>query len=1135
MDDITTLLDNAVSIIDTISIQLIDHQDDLTTYYTSFESRNDTFFINQDRIANFSTAVSCNNSAITTFIATFNETSDRLNILIQNYEINLLNFTLLLSEYNSLVNQTEIFLTTNCSAIFELVMLYEDVEMEYEANLVVYNATVAACEDCADDIADSTARFITLQTFESNLLNDSSIVFNNVVTLLNTSGTLYADANATYADAITVTNNMQTLITNYIALNTTLTAMKENATTLETLASQLNNNYTNLLNAAEALNSTSQETLILINNLIANCTAANGTQVQNLLDSMNSFIQNITALINSTNNALQVLNIVRNNVTGLENRMTVVENSLIASETIYNASLDRFLILNATYYLYLSEYTDQSARSTILNGLYNTYLARYTSLLTIITNFNAILSDIEATQTSIAADLVTNESRLLALEPDLCPNVTGAIVRRTNGFTVPLEIKKNMTAGTPVIPVSLEGKFPFATEARGVSFEYATHIATYANHSNTDLYGISEYIGIDASDSIYVSTGFTGSVTATWGPLNRTLSYNPPAKCLITPNHGSHSFMIQKLNQNMETVWAAHVGGTVAYAGSAVVKYCERTDTVWTAFHFGPVKECSDKLSTETIELYDVGATVPSFSHTYPTKSNASDASEQSLGLAQLSRSGRWLHFEVIRYRNYVHSDTFTHIGIELKAMDLNTHGELAFQALFESASVDGVWQFGDNFNYTTVGGSYGHRYHTVAYNTVTKTFQWVRPIADYLSTVRDTLSSADIKVDHNGDLYEIFFIRQSTGAIGASRNITLLDGSIFTFTIVAATGSIRFASLHSRSRFSDGTYIWGKALEGISNTDVRLTTPVVGINNQYSFVAITAEVFSGPHSIVYGGLNITIADPAAPEFSTQQMVLMQFSKLSAGSIIDGLNGINFERWRLAVNAEPDREVRESFGFVRDRKDRLLLFTQSDQNGRVFLTDNAGFEVIHDGQSDEAELYIRFGQNIRDIDYISSISGAGGVFVLRGPTIINSHGHIITLSVGSSIEFKGERYVEALTGTALEMERIVGMPALPAGFIPISILVFQQVDSYPMGIIAETAANNSIVDVYMRGNAGPFVPSIFDVDDRGSIFRAAPFRPETTKISSGIKFAQYSQIGLQTVNDTFLVDIHSTPVVGSDE
>jgi hypothetical protein len=130
---------------------------------------------------------------------------------------------------------------------------------------------------------------------------------------------------------------------------------------------------------------------------------------------------------------------------------------------------------------------------------------------------------------------------------------------------------------------------------------------------------------------------------------------------------------------------------------------------------------------------------------------------------------------------------------------------------------------------------------------------------------------------------------------------------------------------------------------------------------------------------------------------------------------------------------------------------------------------------------------------------------------------------------------EGRGPFESATGTAaLQLQGL--SHTLESSVVPgantYSLTTFSQEDYWPIGVLASDVLEGQTADVFMRGSA-VFATGLFGADDVGGVYHVDTVGGNTI---ARTRVGDRAQVGMKTdAVDEFLVDIHTTPLIGSDQ
>ena len=1142
--DIQTMVEIVITqiteLINTQYVELIDHSEDYETFLLSFEARNETFFTNQAIIDAFN--LTCGNAVLVDeYIVAYNATADRIQLQISLYNTNVITYTATLDRYNNISTTITGLLSGNCSALVNMQTELTTVTMYYNGTLFSYDALNDSCTDCAASLAAETTRFNNLVIVENTLTNNSATLLTESNVLYNDSVVLRDQINSTLSESQVITNALIQQRTDYVALNDTLTSMKANATLLHGLATQLSADQVTLLNNLITLDTIIVDTQILIGPLINNCSAVNETNVQAAIDLVDQYIANVTALYNEfllTQTDLTTLLTV--DIAALETRMTVVENNLTQALSAYNDAYARFLALNATYTSLLAQYQVQLGRYNTLVAELSSQQLRVTTANNTITTLFGDLALVTTQQTINSGNLTSQEAQISALEPDLgCSTLVGGGGVPTAGLGIfSLPARQDMTRGTPVV-VASDGR---VAPARGLLYTETSEVYSVEINATTSGAVVGKNVAIDQADFLYHGYTTLASSVVRWGPLNTSFTGSLSNTC--RDRGGSRIGYVLKTSPSKDVLWAAHVSGSVNFVQVFGVEYDTATDSAWVSLEFSKLGAvCAVENTTQTVEFFDPGATVPSLSYSFDT--SVSTTGRFGWIIAQIARNGHWRHMEVIR-QNDLNDQMGLGTSRQFLRMSVNKNGRLAMMlGLQNYVAGGGVWQFGDNYN-SSVSAFMTNRkqVHIAYYDTVARAFLWDRNWVNEFTPQTVATAKGDIWVDDDNSVYYVV----GTGKSSTLNDVTfpMVDGSTVTARGVHfnITVSRKLYVVAARMRALDGLYHW---VHEVTSNDANGVPDIVASDPDDELLAAykiatmgrvvvvampvsNTALFSNPgqRTFVFAGFTVTGGD-GTDSNPPSEYVLFEGDKTTG-------------EFTTVLRPETGRFIAGGPFYV-DRRDRLYVMTYRsvprNNNPGVLVPMQVGSETFYGaGGVSPLDLFVgryiilRFDGSLNNVGFFQElVRKATETPGFDNRILVDSHDNVHIFRKDTAY-LTGYDTVKISDGSHLSMR--YGQIDPPGTDILVYVISFTQADASPLGVLTADVVANGNATFVMRGEMA--LSGFFTApDDYGGHYKIRT--PGGTTIVRTGGPPEASVIGFKTATTAtqFLVDIHTMPAVGSNQ
>jgi predicted nucleic acid-binding Zn-ribbon protein len=1071
-----TLLDQITTFIEGFAATVEGYDNRYDVYYADYLTRNTTFWDNEDRIATLNVTCSGNNTQVASFITQYNATEARLDLLIIAHGVNVFNYTTLLNRYNNASATINTLLGFNCSGLMDLDMTLRALQMDYNATVITLAGAEAECDDCAAALLNATARFETLLVYETTLNDSFTTLQSETIELGANTTALYTLANATFAQAVNLTSDLVALESDYQTLNASAAALQTNITGLRDLALLLNDSYTQLESETTVLQSELDAATLVVQATIANCTQTNATLIQNLLLDFQTLESNVTTTRTLVLGTLANTTLL-DDLSALEQRITDVEAAIVVLNQRYVDALANYTTLNGTLAALQLEY------DAILTS-YGLLQTQYTTLLSQLTVLQSDFNTLNSTYTSVVADLDANalvitdhESRIAALEPDFGCNVTSTTPAPTPGFRFRAVAHEDMARGTAVSLTLAQGgsarNEQRVAPARGIKFQDSITVASLVSPTSTPRFAQLANTVVDNADFIY--TLFSARDQAV-------------EVANVTGARGG----VVKLSPSKEGVWIAWgqvvAGATTSTLFFSDMSYNVQTDTLW----------------LRTVPLFDFDSFELFDATDYTAPSISSNLVNCQFMLLELSRNGKWLHAEIVIHDTPVFQlESLITVSSEGVLCSSFVVGDLNQPLLFDNGATVAVGGLG--------GADSGIYTGCFCYDTVTRTLIAAQP---FVPTAAQENGFYTVALDHmptvvfdSGGILLVGFQYFVDDPI----TITLKDGSTKTTPPDAATAGGHY--FLARIDPASCLLIWA---EQIFSRDSPPVSPFALFALQAQGMLMIETLISNMAPLSYGTLaNVLVTLPN----NQDQVYFIAFSK-NDGALLDFKS---FNTDNTVLNTDIVGKY-----YYDERTDALHIALRLsipagtlEYGGESFSVDTA-FDGI---------IFYRFDGGIDRLGYLTfvGIPNEGETDTLLG-LAVNSHG---TIYMFTGTEGRGP--FESATGTAaLQLQGL--SHTLESSVVPgantYSLTTFSQEDYWPIGVLASDVLEGQTADVFMRGSA-VFATGLFGADDVGGVYHVDTVGGNTI---ARTRVGDRAQVGMKTdAVDEFLVDIHTTPLIGSDQ
>lgn len=1080
-----TLLQQITTFIEGFGTKVDGYETRFEMYYMDYVTRNSTFWSNEDRINTFN--VTCNGTQVASVITLFNATESRLQLLIDAHQVNMFNYTTQLARYDNISTLVGTQLAANCSGLLNLETTLLQLQIDYNATVVTLNTTTNACDNCAAALVNATARFDTLVSYETALNGSLNTLLTETADLGANTTALETAATNTLMLAQNVTATGTQLVQDYDVLNASAAALQSNITSLRDLALVLQSNYSQLETDVSQLDVLITNTLNLVQHTVANCTLTNETLISQLLADFELLTQNISAtrtlVLGTLANTTRL-----DNLNDLQQRLAIIESDIIALDLDYTNALAQFTALNASFVALEMQYTSLLASFGLLETDYVSVLATFTTLQSLFNTLNGTYNAINTTITVNAENITQHELRIATLEPDLGCNIT-SIDGATPAMVFQAIANQNMSRGTPVslrpdaagVVVGNQRVAP----ARGVRFEDSLSVGSTTSISSGLLDPTFGQTTLDNADFLY------------------TIFDSREPSIINNITTGKRGGVV-KLSPSKEAVWyAAAQTNNFDSVNFVDIEYNAFTDTIW-------LRSQSLGTNADGLFLFDADD--------YDTPSFFSPISDpgSTIVLLELSRSGKWLHAEII-------SGVQGFAGERYASISINSHGVLCGGFMVQTNN-QVTFANGSSIAISAASVPDATWYHAIyCYDTTTKLLISADLLTSESFEYRPS-SSPVVVFDAGGILLAMYHF-------GRSGNVSFTLTNGFVTQTTGQPGQLNGlgeptqpgGNLHyivSRIEPTSCRPVWVKqflCLNGgcFFSRDIRLDLFAM----QQQGVIILK---------ILGDTNTSLA------YDTPGNVLGQSTAhfIVAFSKVDG-SFINAHRFPSSATSA----FRRSGTFYYDARmdalhcvDEFTVMALATGIGIAYQNEtfSFGFPTASVG------AFLRFDGSIDRLGHLTFFNRAfdDAPYTFYFAIAVNSHGTIYMLSgdnfYGPFETFATYQDIDGLGQLLEAVPRTVTVP----GTAVYSLTTFSQEDFWPIGVLRADAVKGEVVDVVMRGST-TIGGNFFSADDVGGVFHVDVVNGGTM---ARTRVGDRSQVGIKTsAADEFLVDIHTTPLIGSDQ
>lgn len=1096
------LLQQITTFIDSVDFVVDGYATRYDTYYADYLARNTTFWDNEDRIAGFN--VTCNNTDALAFISLYNATENRLQLLVDAHQVNVLNYTAQLVRYDNISATVNVQLGTNCSALLELQALLLQLVTDYNATTVNFAAVEAACDDCAGALRNATVLFQLLTMYDDTLVSGVVTLFNETAEVGANTTALLAAANATLVRAQQITSDATALVAEYATLNTTAATLQSNITSLRDLALLLASNYTQLASDVTLLEADITTANNIVQETVTNCTATNATLILQLISDFEQLTLNVTTTRSIVLGTLA--NTTRlDDLNDLEQRLSAIEATIISFTSVYDAVILDYETLNTTlsllqgqYSSLVTEYTNEVTRLTTLQN-------ELVALQDDFTDLQNALALIQDTLTNNTATISDHETRIVALEPGFACTLANS----PNALVINQGLAaQNHLPGHPmtVAPSETSTTIRF-TEARGVKFQDSRTLFNYIASSNfarefRSTVGYNS--AVDNSDFVYSFVTFQWEWDAGVAQIISYLGYS-------LSFDGPNDFCaVSKTSPTFDAAWVAYINGN-ADVECGDLQYDRTTDTVWLTIVYSYASATPG--GSYTLNIYGADSdTVPQLT----IERSDLYGSYQDSALLQISRAGRWLHIETMEHQKLPAPATPVASNDKgfIDRLVINRSGTLCASVYMNAGLGDFVYRNQSLvlFPEATITSAPNDTLATegmFCYNTVTRQVIAANTITD--APVHSPAVSQYLTFDRGNNLFFIMVLELPTPGF---TNVTLADG--VTLVQLQSQGVENEIFVVARVDVASCRAVWAKQWM-IPNNVTRLvlatTQPkIVATENNLMVMVRRDQTLVGGYNITYDA-NFVIEIP------------------STGNVVQLFRSIVIEIEKTTGAAKRSEWInallRPSNSLTYDeRTDQVHMF---DAFGGTTLGYRYRDESFRQTTQSTVSGFLRFDGTILKLGHFTPIRSDTSAMRIA----VNSHGMVFAVQQGG----KSERMT--FTNLAISNNLVYGMfQELDLNFAgddrEVRLICFYQEDQWPLGIQRIAAGSVDQVEITMRGTM-LIGDGYFGAEDVGAVYH--------NDLSSGAgatmtrtRVGEHAQMGIKTITpDMFLVDIHTTPLIGSDQ